>query len=77
MSRNLNDIRIINVIKERKNDIFFRGEDHLVYQENKIIKLKNTELKYDKDFKYIKPKSFNQRFWEGFIGWRYLFKHFY
>ena len=73
MSKKLDKNKIIAIYREKKGDIFIRGEDQLVYQDNKIIKLKDSETRYDKNYKYIKPKSVNHKFWDGFHGWRYLF----
>lgn len=70
------NFKMIKIIRQKKNDMAFRGENHLVYQDYKIKKLKDTQTRYDENFEYIKPKSLNYRFWDGFIGWRYLFKSF-
>lgn len=73
---NISNIRLFNIIKEKEKDINIRGSDYLVYQNNKIIKLKDAEIKYDKNYKYIKPNSAYYKFWDGFLGWRYLFRHY-
>tara|TARA_B100001175_G_scaffold308485_1_gene308968 strand:+ start:357 stop:590 length:234 start_codon:yes stop_codon:yes gene_type:complete len=77
MCKKLHNPDILFLFRERNNDIFCRGENHLVYQDNKKIKLKDSEIRHNKYYKYIKPQSVNHNFWDGFHGWRYLFSCFY
>lgn len=48
------------IIKSRKEDLEFRGKEHLVYDYNgNIVKLQSAKVWYSHDGNYVEPRSYN------------------
>ena len=79
MKKELEKYKIIKILKDRNIDLYKRSINHIVTQNDKIIKLKNSIIEFDKNYKYIPPKSYknhNLKFWNGFFSFRHiLFKN--